>query len=185
MSVNGLLAERAQEVAQSRDLDVPSPCLSVCRMDAQSELCTGCGPLLNLVNVITGGLLKDGRYERSETIVLRAIVLLPEQLRSNLRVERSQRRLSSILRVKIGQSRVDLGRLTLGRGYYRPTKRSQYFAARQRSANSLLQRQVKRRQLARILNGQGQRTLSNGRSDRNIDIGILNLRNKILKIRNF
>lgn len=42
MPVNGLLAERAQEVAQARDLDVPSPCLSVCRMDPNSQLCEGC-----------------------------------------------------------------------------------------------------------------------------------------------
>ncbi|MEO7391844.1 MAG: DUF1289 domain-containing protein [Ramlibacter sp.] len=43
MSALELLAERAVEVAQSGpDAEVPSPCLSVCRMDPNSELCAGC-----------------------------------------------------------------------------------------------------------------------------------------------
>ena len=42
MSATGLLAGRAQEVADGLDADVPSPCLSVCKMDPHSELCAGC-----------------------------------------------------------------------------------------------------------------------------------------------
>ena len=42
MSAVELLAERALEVAAASDADVPSPCLSVCRMDPHSELCAGC-----------------------------------------------------------------------------------------------------------------------------------------------
>ena len=42
MAATDLLVERAQEVAEGRDADVPSPCLSVCRMDPHSELCEGC-----------------------------------------------------------------------------------------------------------------------------------------------
>jgi len=34
--------QRAREVAASRAADVPSPCVSVCRMDARTQLCEGC-----------------------------------------------------------------------------------------------------------------------------------------------
>lgn len=40
-SVAEVLAQRAQEVAAGGD-DVPSPCVSVCRMDSASGLCEGC-----------------------------------------------------------------------------------------------------------------------------------------------
>ena len=36
------LAQRAQTVAQARGEPVPSPCVSVCRMNAASGLCEGC-----------------------------------------------------------------------------------------------------------------------------------------------
>jgi uncharacterized protein len=42
MSTMALLAERARTVAAGPPQDVPSPCISVCRMDAASELCEGC-----------------------------------------------------------------------------------------------------------------------------------------------
>jgi predicted Fe-S protein YdhL (DUF1289 family) len=41
-SAQELLAERAREVEEGLFPDVPSPCLSVCRMDPNSELCIGC-----------------------------------------------------------------------------------------------------------------------------------------------
>jgi predicted Fe-S protein YdhL (DUF1289 family) len=41
-SAHELLAERAREVEEGLIADVPSPCLSVCRMDPNSELCEGC-----------------------------------------------------------------------------------------------------------------------------------------------
>lgn len=42
MNARELLAERAREVCEGAEDDVPSPCISVCRMDAQGELCIGC-----------------------------------------------------------------------------------------------------------------------------------------------
>jgi predicted Fe-S protein YdhL (DUF1289 family) len=42
MSADDLLRERARTVATQTQGDVPSPCLSVCRMDAQAEFCVGC-----------------------------------------------------------------------------------------------------------------------------------------------
>jgi prolyl-tRNA editing enzyme YbaK/EbsC (Cys-tRNA(Pro) deacylase)/predicted Fe-S protein YdhL (DUF1289 family) len=42
MSAMKLLAERARTVAAGATQDVPSPCISVCRMHAASELCEGC-----------------------------------------------------------------------------------------------------------------------------------------------
>jgi predicted Fe-S protein YdhL (DUF1289 family) len=37
-----LLIERAQRVADGEPGSVPSPCVSVCRMDAATDLCEGC-----------------------------------------------------------------------------------------------------------------------------------------------
>ncbi|ROZ69459.1 DUF1289 domain-containing protein [Ramlibacter sp. WS9] len=42
MGAAELLAERAREVAAEPGMEVPSPCISVCRMDPVSELCEGC-----------------------------------------------------------------------------------------------------------------------------------------------
>lgn len=36
------LAERAREIAQDSGAEVPSPCVSVCRMDPAGEYCEGC-----------------------------------------------------------------------------------------------------------------------------------------------
>jgi hypothetical protein len=36
------LVQRAGQVCAARDPDVPSPCVSVCRMDPVTELCEGC-----------------------------------------------------------------------------------------------------------------------------------------------
>ena len=36
------LAQRAREVASGVDEDVPSPCVSICRMNPVTELCEGC-----------------------------------------------------------------------------------------------------------------------------------------------
>ncbi|HEX3210512.1 MAG TPA: DUF1289 domain-containing protein, partial [Geminicoccaceae bacterium] len=41
-SADDLLRERARVVAAQPQGDVPSPCLSICRMDAQAEFCVGC-----------------------------------------------------------------------------------------------------------------------------------------------
>ncbi|MES2632150.1 MAG: DUF1289 domain-containing protein [Pseudomonadota bacterium] len=42
MSVVGLLAERARLVAEGGLAEVPSPCVSVCRMDPVTQWCEGC-----------------------------------------------------------------------------------------------------------------------------------------------
>ncbi|HSI52650.1 MAG: DUF1289 domain-containing protein [Ramlibacter sp.] len=42
MSAYELLATRAREVEEGLFAQVPSPCLSVCRMDPHSEVCIGC-----------------------------------------------------------------------------------------------------------------------------------------------
>ena len=36
------LVQRASKVAADRAVDVPSPCVSVCRMDPRTQLCEGC-----------------------------------------------------------------------------------------------------------------------------------------------
>ena len=45
-SVRELLAERARAVRAGSE-DVPSPCVSICRMDASTGLCEGCFRTLN------------------------------------------------------------------------------------------------------------------------------------------
>jgi hypothetical protein len=52
-----LLAEHAREVASDRAADVPSPCISVCRMDPVSELCEGC--LRTLDEIAEWGRMED------------------------------------------------------------------------------------------------------------------------------
>lgn len=42
MATIDLLAKRARQVAAGLCDEVPSPCVSVCRMDPVSELCQGC-----------------------------------------------------------------------------------------------------------------------------------------------
>ena len=42
MSAFDLLAERARLVGAGLEDDVPSPCLSICKMDPATEFCEGC-----------------------------------------------------------------------------------------------------------------------------------------------
>jgi uncharacterized protein len=42
MGALDLLAERLRDVEGISGDDVPSPCVSICRMNAQTELCEGC-----------------------------------------------------------------------------------------------------------------------------------------------
>ena len=61
MNTIGLIAERALQV---RELDrsgseaLPSPCISVCRMDAASGLCEGC--LRTLDEIAAWGTMDNG-----------------------------------------------------------------------------------------------------------------------------
>jgi uncharacterized protein len=56
-SARELLIERAAQVAAQRSDDVPSPCMSVCRMDAGGELCLGC--LRTLDEIAAWGRMGD------------------------------------------------------------------------------------------------------------------------------
>jgi predicted Fe-S protein YdhL (DUF1289 family) len=58
MDAAALLAERARQLAAAGPGDeVPSPCISVCRMDPVSELCVGC--LRTLDEIAAWGRLED------------------------------------------------------------------------------------------------------------------------------
>ena len=56
-SVDELLAKRVRMVGAGLGGDVPSPCLSVCRMDPASELCEGC--LRTLDEIAAWGRMGD------------------------------------------------------------------------------------------------------------------------------
>ena len=58
MSARELLAQRARLVAADKAGDVPSPCISVCRMDASGELCVGC--LRTLDEIAAWGRMGEG-----------------------------------------------------------------------------------------------------------------------------
>ncbi|MDQ6882441.1 MAG: DUF1289 domain-containing protein [Pseudomonadota bacterium] len=55
----GLIAERARQVRSpaAPGAGLPSPCVSVCRMDASSGLCEGC--LRTIDEIATWGMLDD------------------------------------------------------------------------------------------------------------------------------
>jgi hypothetical protein len=57
-SARELLAERARDVAAKPADEVPSPCVSICRMDADTELCEGC--LRTLDEIAAWGRMSDG-----------------------------------------------------------------------------------------------------------------------------
>ena len=69
----GLLANRAI-AAQALQCDVPSPCISVCRMDADSGSCEGC---LRTLDEIAGWSRMDDIDKRGiwRAIQLRALQL--------------------------------------------------------------------------------------------------------------
>jgi uncharacterized protein len=57
MSVLDVLAERVREVERITGEDVPSPCVSVCRMNMDTELCEGC--LRTLDEIAAWGRMDD------------------------------------------------------------------------------------------------------------------------------
>ena len=61
--VQELIAERAREVRAMADGNamLPSPCISVCRMDAASGLCEGC---MRTLNEIAAWGMMDNRAKR-------------------------------------------------------------------------------------------------------------------------
>ncbi|MGJ7489964.1 DUF1289 domain-containing protein [Variovorax sp. ZT4R33] len=56
------LAQRAADVAGTSGDEVPSPCVSVCRMDAERVLCIGC---LRTIPEIAGWSRSDAAGKRS------------------------------------------------------------------------------------------------------------------------
>lgn len=63
-TVQELIAERAREVRAMQDGNrmLPSPCISVCRMDAASGLCEGC--MRTLDEIAAWGMM-DNRGKRA------------------------------------------------------------------------------------------------------------------------
>lgn len=55
------------ELAQDRHHPVPSPCVSVCRMDPQSGLCLGCWRDIDEI-IAWGRLDEDGKREVWQSI---------------------------------------------------------------------------------------------------------------------
>jgi hypothetical protein len=69
-SARELLLENAQELA-SADHTPPSPCISICRMDAVTGLCEGC--FRTLEEIAAWGLASDGeKREVWKTLAERA-----------------------------------------------------------------------------------------------------------------
>lgn len=63
-STQELIAERARQVRAMQDADamLPSPCISVCRMDAASGFCEGC--MRTLDEIAAWGMM-DNRAKRA------------------------------------------------------------------------------------------------------------------------
>jgi uncharacterized protein len=57
MSVLELLAERVREVEATAGAQVPSPCVSICRMNMDTQLCEGC--LRTLDEIAAWGRMDD------------------------------------------------------------------------------------------------------------------------------
>ena len=72
MSSRELIARRAREVSASRLPDVPSPCISVCRMDPVTQYCEGCFRTLD--EIAAWGRMEDaGKREVWRLIGQRAL----------------------------------------------------------------------------------------------------------------
>jgi predicted Fe-S protein YdhL (DUF1289 family) len=77
MAAHELLVERMREVVAGRCPEVPSPCISVCRMDPASELCEGCWRTLDEI-AAWGGMGEQDKREVWKQIG-RRIALQPLQ----------------------------------------------------------------------------------------------------------
>jgi predicted Fe-S protein YdhL (DUF1289 family) len=56
-SADELLLARARQVREGDGVDVPSPCLSICRMESATGLCVGC--LRTLDEIAAWGRMDD------------------------------------------------------------------------------------------------------------------------------
>jgi predicted Fe-S protein YdhL (DUF1289 family) len=75
MGAAQLLAERAREVAAEPGGDVPSPCISVCRMDPVSELCEGCFRTLD--EIAAWGRMEDQGKRETWRLIAQRLALTP------------------------------------------------------------------------------------------------------------
>lgn len=75
MGAAELLAERAREVAAAPEDDVPSPCISVCRMDPVSELCEGCFRTLD--EIAAWGRMEDEGKREIWLLIAQRVALTP------------------------------------------------------------------------------------------------------------
>jgi uncharacterized protein len=73
MAAIDLLAKRARQVAAGLCDEVPSPCISVCRMDPVSELCEGCFRSLDEI-ALWGRMDEEGKREIWKSIAERVVL---------------------------------------------------------------------------------------------------------------
>jgi predicted Fe-S protein YdhL (DUF1289 family) len=66
------LAERACAVAAGAARDVPSPCVSICRMDAATGRCEGC--LRTLDEIAAWSRMDDGQKQQVWALIAERIV---------------------------------------------------------------------------------------------------------------
>jgi uncharacterized protein len=75
MGAAELLAERARQVAAAPGDEVPSPCISVCRMDPVSELCEGCFRTLD--EIAAWGRMEDEGKRETWRLIAERIAVVP------------------------------------------------------------------------------------------------------------
>ncbi len=67
------LARQARQIAAGLDEEVPSPCVSICRMDPVSELCAGCFRTLDEI-ALWGRMAENSKREVWKQIGLRIVL---------------------------------------------------------------------------------------------------------------
>jgi uncharacterized protein len=75
MDVLDLLAERVREIETMAGDDVPSPCMSVCRMNMDTELCEGC--LRTLDEIAAWGRMDDATKREVWVLLGQRLALTP------------------------------------------------------------------------------------------------------------
>lgn len=66
-----LLSQRARLVGAGVGEDVPSPCVSICRMDAATGLCEGC--LRTLDEIAAWGRMSDGEKREVWALIAKRV----------------------------------------------------------------------------------------------------------------
>ncbi|HXD40240.1 MAG TPA: DUF1289 domain-containing protein [Ramlibacter sp.] len=74
MSAIQRLVQRARQVSAGREADVPSPCVSVCRVDPATQWCDGCFRTLEEI-AAWSRMDDDGKREVWRTIGERALAM--------------------------------------------------------------------------------------------------------------